>query len=107
MCCHDDLFLLHAPSIAIDFGVELMVPPLPTLLANPPLEECGNQTPLPLPILLHQPTQRQVIREMTSQTANSTPDTHQNYFVRYSVTMKEQGDALTQLTHEPEAMVHT
>lgn len=72
-----------------------MVPPLPALLANPPLEECRNQTPLPLPILLYQPTQRQVINELTSQAANSTPDMHQNYFVRYSATMKEQDDELT------------
>lgn len=53
VCCNYDALLFHAPGIPVDFGVELVVPSLPTLLANAPREEGGDQAPLPFTILLH------------------------------------------------------
>ncbi len=53
MCCNYDALLFHAPGIPVDLGVELVVPSFPTLLANPPREEGGDQAPLPFTILLH------------------------------------------------------
>lgn len=53
--CNNDLLFLHAPGISVDLRVELMVPPLPTLLANTALEECGDEAPLTLTILVHKP----------------------------------------------------
>ncbi len=57
MCCDYDALLFHAPSIPVDLGVELVVPSLPTLLANAPWEEGRDQAPLPFTIFLHQPAQ--------------------------------------------------
>ncbi len=55
MCCDYDALLFHAPGIPVDLGVELVVPSLPTLLANAPREKGRDQAPLPFTILLHQP----------------------------------------------------
>ena len=53
--CNNNALLFYAPGIAVDLGVELMVPPLPTLLADTAREEGGDEAPLPLTVLLHQP----------------------------------------------------
>ena len=57
MCGNNDALLFHAPGIAVDLGVELVVPPLSALLANAAREEGGDEAPLPLAILLDQPAQ--------------------------------------------------
>ena len=57
MCCNDNALLFYAPGIAVDLGIELVVPSLSTLLANAAREEGGYEAPLPLTILLNQPAQ--------------------------------------------------
>lgn len=53
--CNNDALFFHAPGITVDLGVELVVPPLPALLANTTREEGGDEAPLPLTIFLNQP----------------------------------------------------
>ncbi len=60
VCCNNYAFLFYAPCIPIDLRVELVVPPLPALLANAPREECGNEAPLALTILLNKPARQQL-----------------------------------------------
>lgn len=67
MCVHNDALFFHAPSIAVDVGVQLMVPPLPALLANAASEEGGYEAPLTLSILVNHPA-------CTTQTSKSKQD---------------------------------
>ena len=48
------LLLLIGPSIALDIGAQLIVPPLPALLADAPSELPGNLAPVALPAGAHQ-----------------------------------------------------
>ena len=53
--CNNNALLFHAPGISVDLGIELVVPPLPALLADAAREKGGDEAPLPLAILLNKP----------------------------------------------------
>ena len=49
----DDSVLLVSPGCFLDLRVEVIVPPLPTLLPNPPLQMLGNKCPPLRPVFPH------------------------------------------------------